>query len=322
MSSGKKMRGRFAPSPTGEMHLGNAWTALLAWLQVRAAGGVMVLRIEDLDPDRSRQVYINGLIADMKWLGLDWDEGPDAGGPFAPYCQNERRDLYQIALERLAAAGLVYPCYCTRAELAVSAPHAEDNERVYSGTCRRREKKKNGLPGRSPALRLAVPDGAVDFYDEIQGYYCQHVSQSVGDFVVRRSDGVHAYQLAVVVDDAAMEITHVLRGDDLLSSTPRQILLYQVLNLKQPVFAHVPLLYGGDGHRLSKRQKDLSIAALRYCGIKPERIIGFLAWKAGLIAQKQSLTAYELVDGFNICQVRTKPVVVGSCIIDELLEEF
>lgn len=304
------IRGRFAPSPTGEIHLGNVWTALLAWLQVRAAGGTMVLRIEDLDPDRSRPAYIEGLIADMKWLGLDWDEGPDSGGKYAPYCQGQRRDLYQAALERLAAAGLVYPCYCTRAELAAAAPHADEQERVYPGVCRQRKIDPARQAGRRPALRLAVPPGEISFTDLHAGWISQDISREVGDFGIRRSDGIHAYQLAVVVDDAAMQITHVLRGDDLLCSTPRQLLLYRLLGWEAPVFAHVPLLIDSQGHRLSKRQQALSIAALRSQGIKPEAIIGYLGWKAGLLEQYQTVKATELVGGFVLAKIPSGPVIV------------
>lgn len=303
-----EIRGRFAPSPTGEMHLGNAWTALLAWLQVRSAGGKMVLRIEDLDPDRSKTVYINRLIEDLTWLGLDWDEGPDIGGSYGPYCQDERRALYQEALEKLQDAGLIYPCYCTRAELSASAPHAGEGERVYSGTCRNGPPK--GHEGRRPSLRLSVPQGEIQFTDMVKGMITQDIRSQVGDFVVRRSDGVHAYQLAVVVDDAAMRITHVLRGDDLLDSTPRQLLLYRLLGLKAPRFGHVPLLFGEDGHRLSKRHGDLSIVSLRRHGVKPEAIIGYLALKAGLIKSYQPISALDLIEGFKLERLPAGPVIV------------
>lgn len=306
------MRGRFAPSPTGEIHLGNVWTALLAWLQVRSAAGTMVLRIEDLDPDRSRPAYIDRLMADMKWLGLNWDEGPDVGGRYRPYYQNERRKLYQAALDRLKAAGVIYPCYCTRAELAASAPHAGEGERVYPGTCRQRHLDAVRQTARRPALRLAVPSGEVAFMDLHYGYVSQDLSQEVGDFVVRRSDGVHAYQLAVVVDDAAMEITHVLRGQDLLSSTPRQVLLYRLLAMKAPKFTHVPLLIDANGYRLSKRQQALSIAALKENGIKPEAIIGYLAYKANLIDDLQPIKAAELISYFDITKLPITPVVADS----------
>lgn len=304
------MRGRFAPSPTGEIHLGNAWTALLAWLQVRVAGGTMVLRVEDLDPDRSRPEYGEKLMVDMKWLGLDWDEGPDVGGNYAPYCQAERRGLYQAALERLAAAGLVYPCYCTRAELAASAPHGGENERVYTGICRRRKLDDARQVSRQPALRLAVPPGETSFSDLHAGFLSQDISREVGDFIVRRSDGIHAYQLAVVVDDAAMNITHVLRGDDLLSSTPRQLLLYRLLGQKAPTYTHVPLLIDQEGHRLSKRQQALSIAALRECGVKAESIIGYLAWKAGLLERCQQVKASELIAGFAVDKLPSGQIIV------------
>lgn len=303
-----KIRGRFAPSPTGEIHLGNAWTALLAWLQVRAAGGTMVLRVEDLDPDRSRHEYISALIKDMRWLGLDWDEGPDIGGPYGPYCQNERRMLYQEALEYLKAKGLVYPCYCTRAEIAASAPHAGENNGRYPGTCRAR---KTIPAGRKPSLRLKVPDKEIKYHDLICGSFAQHMSES-GDFIIRRSDGIHAYQLAVVVDDGLMNITNVVRGNDLLDSTPRQLLLYSLLNLIPPSFAHVPLLIGQDGHRLSKRQRDLSIAALRQRGFAPEDIIGYLGWKARLIDRPYQLTASDLIEFFAI-----EKLPVGSVVVEE-----
>lgn len=306
------IRGRFAPSPTGEIHLGNAWTALLAWLQVRSAGGTMVLRIEDLDPDRSRQAYIDRLMADMKWLGLDWDEGPDVGGGYAPYCQNERRDLYQVALERLTAAGRVYPCYCTRAELAASAPHINDNEHVYSGICWHREVDAVRKVTKRPALRLAVQPGVISFDDLHAGYISQDIAKEIGDFVVRRSDGVHAYQLAVVVDDAAMGITHVLRGDDLLNSTPRQLLLYRLLGLIAPKFTHVPLLVDLDGHRLSKRQQALSIAALRANGVKAEAIIGYLAFKAQLLDKYQPVKATELIGSFDITKLPHGQVIIET----------
>lgn len=302
-----KVRGRFAPSPTGEMHLGNAWTALLAWLYVRSNGGTMVLRIEDLDPDRSRPEYIEALIADMKWLGLDWDEGPDVGGPYSPYCQDQRRPLYEEALGALSARGFIYPCYCTRAELAASAPHAGENSQRYGGNCRTRR----DIPlNRHPALRLTVPDGIVEYNDLVRGTVAQDVSKVVGDFVVRRSDGVHAYQLAVVVDDGLMQINNVLRGDDLLDSTPRQILLYHLLGLTPPDFAHVPLLFGQDGHRLSKRQRDLSLAALRQHGVRAEDINGYLAWKAGMLDQRRPMVVAELIRLFTLEKLPTSPIIV------------
>lgn len=321
-----QVRGRFAPSPTGEMHLGNAWTALLAWLQVRRRGGVMVLRIEDLDPDRSRPIFTAKLLDDMRWLGLDWDEGPDVGGPYGPYRQGERRDRYEAAVAKLTAAGLVYPCYCSRAELhsAASAPHAGEHEFVYPGTCRHlSDDRAEALrqAGRRSALRLRVPDISISFIDGVHGTVTQKLAVACGDFIIRRSDGVHAYQLAVVVDDGAMGITHVLRGDDLLASTPRQLLLYRLLGLTAPAFTHVPLLYGMDGHRLSKRQKDLSLAALRARGVSPRAIVGYLAWKACLLPEYRLASPAELIAAFDEKALPAGPIFVPDDLADFLLRE-
>ncbi|EGO64327.1 tRNA glutamyl-Q(34) synthetase GluQRS [Acetonema longum] len=308
------MRGRFAPSPSGQMHLGNAWTALLAWLASRSQGGSMVLRLEDLDPGRSRSEYAAGIMEDLQWLGLDWDEGPDREGPNGPYRQSERRQLYQEAVERLGQQGLVYECYCSRAELHVAeAPHAGESEWVYPGTCRcfsREQRQKKLRSGRRPALRLAVPDQTLTFTDGLYGEVRQHLPSACGDFVIRRSDGVHAYQLAVVVDDGLMRINQVVRGQDLLTSTPRQLLLYRLLGMQPPAFTHVPLLIAPDGHRLSKRQQSLSLAALKQTGVRAERIIGYLAWKAGLLEQDQSAAAADLVHRFSLDLIPRQAVVV------------
>lgn len=311
-----QVRGRFAPSPTGEMHIGNAWTALLNWLMVRKAGGVMVLRVEDLDPDRSRPEYTARLLSDLRWLGLDWDEGPDIGGPCQPYCQDDRRDLYRRALVKLENRGLVYPCYCSRSRLqaVASAPHPGEGEPVYPGFCRNLslEEENRLAAGKKPALRLKTPPGDWPFQDRIYGFMSQEVSREAGDFIVRRSDGVAAYQLAVVVDDAAMDITHVLRGSDLLSSTPRQLLLYDLLELTVPVFAHVPLLCAADGRRLAKRDQDLTLASLRERGIRPEMVIGYLAWKAGLLEAWRPVSCCQLIEGFALERLPREPVIVGS----------
>lgn len=312
----QQVRGRFAPSPSGEMHLGNAWTALLAWLAVRHDGGCMVLRVEDLDPDRSRPEYASQIIADLRWLGLDWDEGPDSGGPYGPYFQDERRALYEQALKTLTDQGLIYPCFCSRAQLhAATAPHAGESEWRYPGTCRRlsaQERLDKLGQGRRPLLRIVVPDRLFVVDDPVQGCYRQNLRTAVGDFVVRRSDGVHAYQLAVVVDDALMAISEVVRGADLLPSTPRQLFLYEALALTPPRFAHVPLLCGGDGRRLSKRHQDLSLAALRRRGIAPQAVIGYLAWKAGLIDRNESVAAADLVAAFAFSRLRKDPVTVNA----------
>ena len=304
------MRGRFAPSPTGQMHLGNAWTALLAWLQVRAGKGQLVLRMEDLDPDRSRTEYVEGLEKDLRWLGLDWEEGGDLGGAYGPYEQDKRRGLYEEALQRLRRQELIYPCYCTRAELAASAPHGEDGERIYQGTC------AGGVAGskltRKPSLRLKVPEEEIVFEDGVYGLVRQNLRQECGDFVVRRSDGVHAYQLAVVVDDALMGITHVLRGADLLASTPRQLYLYRLLGYAAPLFSHVPLLVDEKGVRLSKRHGALAVAVLRERGVRAEKIIGLLAWLAGLLPALEEAQPQELVNLFDLKKISRQDIIVSE----------
>lgn len=317
MNLNQKPRGRFAPSPSGRMHLGNAWTALLAWLDIRKLGGTMVLRIEDLDPDRCRPQFAEGLVEDLKWLGLDWDEGPDSLGIAASYRQSERSELYRAAFDVLAQRGLVYPCFCSRAELrsVVSAPHAGDAEPVYSGRCAglstTEQAEKLSLQ-RQAAYRLRVGEAEISFTDQLFGPQRQKLNQSCGDFVIRRSDGVYAYQLAVVVDDAAMQIDRVLRGADLLASTPRQIYLWQLLGYPPPTFIHAPLLLGTDGSRLSKRQGSLTIEALRCSGVRPEQIIGQLAAWAGLIEQPEPLRPKALIDVFSLDRLPHEPVVVGD----------
>ena len=234
--------GRFAPSPSGRIHLGNILCALLVWLSARQKGGKVVLRIEDLDTARCPRRYARQMEDDLRWLGLDWDQGPGVGGPDEPYDQSERTALYQAALEKLEQKGLVYPCFCTRAELhAASAPHREDGQVVYAGTCRNltaaeaAEKAKQ----RPPALRLRVPEESWGFTDGHLGAYEENLARDCGDFLLRRSDGMFAYQLAVVVDDAAMGVTEVVRGADLLDSTPRQLYLYDLLGLTPPRFYQI-----------------------------------------------------------------------------------
>ncbi len=294
------VRGRFAPSPSGRMHLGNAWSALLAWLSVRAQGGEMVLRLEDLDPDRCKPAYCDGVEEDLRWLGLDWDEGGSAGGD--RYYQSRCSDFYREALETLDRAGLLYPCFCTRGQLhAAGAPHRSDGEVIYSGTCRglSAEERLRRSKTRRPALRIRVTDRSIGFTDAVQGFYAENLARDCGDFILRRSDGVYAYQLAVVVDDARMGITEVTRGSDLLSSTPRQIYLQRLLGYPTPAYCHVPLLCAPDGRRLSKRESDLTLAALRQRGIAPEEVVGRLACAAGLIDRPEPIRASELVELFD-----------------------
>ncbi len=294
--------GRFAPSPSGRIHLGNILCCLLAWLSARQKGGRVILRIEDLDTARCPRRYGEQMCRDIQWLGLDWDEGPVIGGPSGPYEQSRRTALYQAALERLEAQGLVYPCFCTRAELhAASAPHREDGQVVYPGTCRgltaEQATERARRTGRAPALRLRVPEEEITFIDGHMGEYGEWLPEDCGDFLLRRSDGMFAYQLAVVVDDAAMGVTEVVRGADLLASTPRQLLLYRLLGLEAPAFYHFPLLLGSDGQRLSKRNADAGLDALgeRYTA---SEILGKLAYLAGFNPSAEPRSGESLLADF------------------------
>ncbi len=266
------LRTRFAPSPTGDLHVGSAWTALASWEMARRSGGVLVVRIEDIDPPRVVKGATRSILDDLRWLGLAWDEGPDVGGSCAPYIQSVRAPLYESVLDGLAARGLTYPCDCSRAEIArvASAPHAGE-ELVYPGTCRDADPAREMK--RAPALRLRVPPGSVGFEDGVMGHFAHDVLRAVGDFVLRRGDGVFAYQLAVTVDDAAMGITDVVRGADLLSSTPRQILLARMLGAAAPRYWHVPLVVATDGTRLAKRTPGGTIKQLREAGLSAEEIV-------------------------------------------------
>ena len=295
------VRGRFAPSPSGRIHLGNILCCLLAWLSVRQRGGRVILRVEDLDTARCPRRYTAQMEADLRWLGLDWDEGPGVGGTDGPYYQSRRTALYQAALERLTDLGLVYPCFCTRAELhAASAPHREDGQVVYAGTCRRLTAAEAAERARlrSPALRLRVPEEEIAFTDGHMGVYRENLARDCGDFLLRRSDGMFAYQLAVVVDDAAMGVTEVVRGADLLSSTPRQLLLYRLLGLPAPSFVHFPLLLAPDGRRLSKRDADAGLDSLRDRAAAAE-VLGRLAYLAGFNPSAEPRTAESLLGDFS-----------------------
>jgi glutamyl-tRNA synthetase len=267
-------RGRVAPSPTGYLHLGHAMTFWRAQERARAGGGKLILRIEDLDLARCRPEFRAAIIEDLKWFGLSWDEGPDADGPFAPYVQSERRARYHEAWEKLRAGGFIYPCRCSRKDVmeAALAPHDEGAEPIYPGTCR-----SLILPPETAAAtthwRVRVPDGEeIEYVDFRLGAQRAVAGKDFGDFIVWRKDDVPAYQLAVVVDDAAMEITEVVRGKDLLLSTFRQLLLYRALNLQPPEFYHAPLVLDESGRRLAKRHAALSLRALRESGVKPEEI--------------------------------------------------
>jgi glutamyl-tRNA synthetase len=308
------MRGRFAPTPSGMLHIGNARTALLAWLQVRQAGGQFLLRMEDIDRPRSRADVAEAILADLRWLGLHWDEGPDVGGSVGPYTQSERTALYQEALARLESQGLVYPCFCSRAELQAiaSAPHGLASEGpAYPGTCRGLTPAERAVKAQTkqPSLRFRMPDEPTAFTDLVQGAQ-SFPGGAGGDFVIKRADGIWGYQLAVVVDDGLMGITDVLRGADLLDSTPRQIRLFEALELPVPRFAHVPLLLGPDGARLAKRHGAVSVASMRAAGTAPERVIGYLGFLSGLLERPEPVTAAELIPLFDLAKVGKEPVQV------------
>ncbi len=292
--------GRFAPSPSGRMHLGNAFSALLAWLSVRSQNGNMVLRIEDLDPARCRECYAVQLREDLRWLGLDWDTEA------AP--QSRRTAAYAAAFETLG--GLVYPCYCSRGELlAASAPHLSDGRSVYPGTCRELTAAQRAQKTKPPCWRLRVPDREITAADGLQGAYTENLARETGDFIVRRADGVYAYQLAVVVDDLAAGVTEVVRGRDLLPSTPRQMYLYELLGAAPPRYVHVPLLLARDGRRLSKRERDLDLGALS-ARMLPEVLLGQLACWAGLRGTPEPVTARELIEEFDWKHVRAADIPV------------
>ena len=293
--------GRFAPSPSGRLHLGNLFCCLLAWLSARQREGRVVLRIEDLDTARCPRRYALQAMEDLRWLGLTWDEGPGADGGHGPYFQSERTELYRAALQKLEGMGLVYPCFCTRAELhAASAPHRSDGQVIYPGTCRHltAEQAAERARVRAPALRLRVPDETLTFTDRHMGSYAENLARDCGDFLLRRSDGMFAYQLAVVVDDAAMGVTEVVRGSDLLDSTPRQLLLYQLLDLPAPRFCHFPLLLSHDGRRLSKRDADAGLETLM-TRLSPEEILGKLAYLGGFHPSAAAASAGELLAEFD-----------------------
>jgi glutamyl-tRNA synthetase len=290
-------RGRFAPSPTGDLHLGSIATALVAWLSARAAGGRLVLRVEDIDTPRVVAGSEARQLDDLRWLGLDWDEGPDVGGPGAPYRQSERNARYEEALARLAARNLLYRCDCSRAEIAAiaSAPHPGEEGPRYPGTCRDFGMRERAWK-RPPAIRLRVSDQAIAVDDALQGRVSQDVAREVGDFVLKRGDGVYAYQLACVVDDLAMDVTEVVRGADLLGSTPRQVMLAGLLGGAAPAFAHVPLVVAADGARLAKRAPDVTLRDHREAGRQPGDVITLVAKMLGLPARR---SAAALLDGFD-----------------------
>ena len=297
--------GRFAPSPTGRMHLGNIYAALLSWLSVKSQGGQWLLRIEDIDPDRSRRKFADQLMDDLCWLGLNWDLGP--------YFQSERSAIYEEQLRRLTATGATYPCYLSRGEiLATQAPHEADGRVVYGPELRARNAEviAQGVPARTPAIRLRTPDKTVSFQDLHYGLQTFNLEKQCGDFILRRGDGAWAYQLAVVVDDALMGVTEVVRGRDLLQSVPQQLYLYELLNFPAPRFAHFPLLCNTQGQRLCKRDKALDMGELRRL-YSPEQLLGRIACYAGLTETDAPVSAQQLLPLFSWNKIPTHDIYVS-----------
>jgi glutamyl-tRNA synthetase len=300
---------RLAPSPTGALHLGNIRTFLLAWLSARAQGGRVIMRVEDLDSPRVKAGVTEKMLDDLKWLGFDWDEGPEG------CVQTQRRAYYLQIHEQIRKLNAIYPCVCTRGDIAAaqSAPHDGDAELRYPGTCRGRfadGADAEAQSGRAPAWRLKVDPGIVRYEDLLSGPQALDVCSSIGDFVVAKSPDNPAYQLAVVADDIAMGVTEVVRGDDLIPSTGRQLLLYQLLNAPPPQFGHVPLVVGPDGMRLAKRHGDARIASLRAAGISPAHIIGTLARWSGLDCSNKGAMPRELIPLWSWRTVNRERVVL------------
>jgi len=305
------MSGRYAPSPSGPLHLGNLRTALLAWLQARLAGQSFILRMEDLDLPRIKAGSGEQILKELRWLGLDWDHGPDCGGPASPYEQSARTRFYQQAFEQLLEQDLIYPCYCSRKDIqqAASAPHTHEYGSIYPGTCRdpaQRAVMKQQHPDKTAAWRYRVPTRTIEFTDRIIGKVSQSLDREVGDFVIKRADGLFAYQLAVVVDDGMMGISDVVRGADLLDSSARQIELFEALGYPVPTFWHVPLMMDSSGARLSKRDGSDSLEVWRQQGKSAEDLIGYLAHSVGLIERDCQLSAAELLAVLTLDELRQR----------------
>ena len=302
--------GRFAPSPSGRMHLGNALSAMLAWLSAKQQGGEILLRIEDLDPARSKAEYAQGIMDDFRWLGLLWDRRATD--------QSKRDEAYAVALRQLEQMNLIYPCYCSRDQLhAASAPHASDGRVIYAGTCRNLTPEQRAVMTKKPSLRIRLPDREISFRDGLQGDVTMNLQREFGDIILRRADGVAAYQLAVVVDDGTQGVTEVVRGRDLLSSTPVQLYLYELLGLTPPRFYHVPMLLAPDGRRLSKRDRDLDFGYLRQ-HFSPEEIIGLLGHLAGLMERWEPASARELACDFSWSRVKQSDIILNPRLLERV----
>ena len=292
--------GRFAPTPSGRMHLGNVFAGMIAWLSAKSRGGEMVLRMEDLDTLRTSDELAQTLRQDLTWLGLTWDRETEP--------QSKRSKVYDGYFEKLRELDLLYPCYCTRSQLHnVNAPHLSDGTYVYAGTCRNLTKEQRDAFDRAPAWRVKVPDKIWTVEDLMQGTYTENLVSDCGDFVVRRADGVYVYQLAVTVDDGESGVTEVVRGNDLLSSAPRQMYLQELFGFQHPTYGHVPMLLSVDGRRLSKRDKDLDLGVLRQ-KMKPEELLGILAHACGLIEKKEAVSAKELAAVFSWDKIKKEDI--------------
>lgn len=302
--------GRFAPTPSGRLHLGNIYALLCAWAYARKRNGEMVFRIEDLDVSRCPRKNADILIDDLLWLGLDWDKGP--------YFQSERTKIYEEYLHKLKNKNAIFPCFCSRGELhAVSAPHLSDGRYRYAGTCRNLTPEQVAVKKiiRPPAFRVKVNDNPINFVDEHYGEKTYILSDDCGDFIVRRSDGVFAYHLAVVIDDALMNVTEIVRGRDLLDSVPVQLYLYDLFGFAKPKYCHIPLLKTSEGKRLAKRDGDLHTGILRQKYL-PEDIIGYIAWQVGLIEKREKLSAKEFISVFDVAKLPTKDIILDTSYFD------
>ncbi len=293
------------------MHLGNALSAFLSFLSAKSQGGQWLLRIEDLDPGRSRQEFSRQIEDDLLWLGLEWDEG---GMDHPEYCQSNRGEIYDSYIERLAGQGLIYPCYCSRADLlAASAPHQSDGRIIYPGTCRELWLERDDIFAsinldKKPAWRIMVPDEEVTVIDRHYGPVSVNLAKECGDFIVRRADGIAAYQLAVVIDDALMGVTEVVRGNDLLLSSPQQAWMHELLGFTPPSFAHIPLLCAADGRRLCKRDKDMDMGEIRKT-MTPEQVTGLLAYYAGLQPTREPQKIKDLIPSFDWNKVPLSDII-------------
>ena len=309
MNSKKQVVGRFAPTPSGRMHLGNVFAALIAWCSVRSQNGEMVLRMEDLDTQRTSEEFAAVLRDDLGWLGLDYDRETPA--------QSKRSAVYDQYFEKMQDLGLLYPCYCTRSQLhSVNAPQLSDGTYVYAGTCRNLTEDQRRSFDRKPAWRVIVPDKIWSLTDRVQGDYALNLATECGDMVVRRADGIYVYQLAVTVDDGEAGVTEVVRGMDLLSSAPRQMYLQELFSFAHPEYGHVPMLLAPDGRRLSKRDRDLDLGQLRL-RITPEALIGTLAYSSNLIDRNVPISARELAQEFAWEKLRKEDIYLDAAQLQE-----